>query len=132
MSIDAVDASCFEGFVGGIFDYDEDALFEKSTGIGAIFQSNIECKKNHISAMKINARPLLTIATVLADGGKWNASTTVKKDHEGNTSGSANLHVEKKKGETRGYVDVKAEVKKDKNQKVETGVSVTAGVSGEF
>lgn len=132
MSIDVIGASFFEDFVEGIFDDEDEAFSEKSFGIGAIFQSNLECKKKHICDMTASARPLPAISTVLADGGKWNASTTVKKDQEGNASGSANLHVEKKKKDTHCYVDVKAEVKKNKNQKVETGVSVTAGVGGEF
>ncbi len=132
MSIDVLDPNCSEVYVGGIYDDEEDVFSEKFSGIGAIFQSNLKCKEKHISAMKANARPLPVMKVILADGGKWNVSTTVKKDQEGNTTGSANVHVEKKTGAGRCYVGASAEVKKDKNQKTETGVTVTAGVSGEF
>jgi hypothetical protein len=134
MFVEDVGAGFFEGFVDGILDDDQDLFSKKSLSIAAIFQSNLKDKERHISAMKANAKHLPTMSIILADGGKWNVSTTVKKDHEGNTSGSADLRIEKKgEGEKlHSYVDVKAEIRKDKDQKVETGVSFTAGVGGEF
>lgn len=133
MFVEDVGASFFEGFVEGILDDDQDLFSKKSLSIAAVFQSNLECKDKHISAMKANARPLPIMSTVLADGGKWKTSTTVRKDHEGNTTGNANLQIEKKtSNDTRCSVNIGGDIKKDKDQKVTAGAYVSAELSGEF
>jgi hypothetical protein len=123
----------FEGFVEGILDDDQDLFSKKSLSIAAIFQSNLECKERHISAMKANARPLPIMATILADGGKWNTSTTVRKDHEGNTTGNANLQIEKKTGnDTRCSVNIGGDIKTIRTKKLQLACMFLRSLVGSF
>jgi hypothetical protein len=122
-----------EGLACGWWDELEDPLLKKVSPIAMIFQSIVPSNEKRIFHTKLTFKPWIESRVIVADGGKWNTTTKVEKDHEGNTRLDATVKVQK---ETESGLTFSlkggVEARKDKDQKVSTGAYGSVEMEGNF